>query len=817
MRFSVFCASLIWGLLVSSAVHATDALDGWRIEVGQTRRLLENDLPRASAAAKRLQATLPADATPVDQARLLNLLSRIALSLAQTEQAEKYAQQAMALAKQHGDRVGQAEADLNIVMNAINQGNVDEAGASAAHALEVLEGVDRPDLLGEAMLRTSMMYRRTGRINESVTLSMQQMEIARRVNTPLVLAYAYQGLAITYDQNGLKKESREYYARELEQARAIPSTLLEADALLGMGNTPFGDSRENERLIHQAIAIYRSVGGPFYLSRGLFTLGDFLRHQQRNAEALPLFNESATIYESHANKIGLWWSLWVRSEVQQALGHLTAAQSDAERSQALAKDIGVTLYLAESAKRLSAMAAARGDYRRAYKFSTEAAEIGASASRKSASEHVAELAQRYESDSRQRQLEEINRRNQLQAVELQALEIKQRWLWTLLGAAFVMLVGTVYFLLHLRRSQRSLEALNAQVKRSQYKLQATIDAIPDPLFVLDLDGRYLEVHSLRTDLLVAPAQVLIGKTVHDMLPPDAADVCMSALVEAHEKGASTGKQFELQLPHGKFWFVLSVACKFENSRLEPRFVVISHDVTDRKRIERHLQESQFLLRQLAVRNETAREDERKHLKRELHDELGQNLLALRMGVSVIDIQFGSDNAHLREKTQRLMDMLDSTIKVVRNVVTALRPSALDLGIVAALEWLVDEYEHFGGSGLRCELHVCEAELELDDVCATAIFRIVQESLTNIVRHAHASKVDITLERSETNYLLEVRDNGQGFDPGIRKEKSFGLVSIRERALALGGEVDIDSAPGRSTSVKVHIPIHHVANKALSES
>jgi signal transduction histidine kinase len=223
------------------------------------------------------------------------------------------------------------------------------------------------------------------------------------------------------------------------------------------------------------------------------------------------------------------------------------------------------------------------------------------------------------------------------------------------------------------------------------------------------------------------------------------------------------------------------------------------------------------MRWLASRNERVREDERKHLKRELHDELGQYLLALRLGVSVVDMQFGGGNAPLREKTQRLLEIVDSAIKVVRNVVTSLRPAALDLGIVSALEWLVHEYDRFGGTDMRCELHVCKEDIQLDDARATAIFRIVQESLTNVVRHAHASKVDISLERNEAKYLLEVKDNGRGFEPAIRKEKSFGLLGIRERALALGGEVDISSAPGQGTSIRVSIPIHGAVSSALSES
>lgn len=218
-------------------------------------------------------------------------------------------------------------------------------------------------------------------------------------------------------------------------------------------------------------------------------------------------------------------------------------------------------------------------------------------------------------------------------------------------------------------------------------------------------------------------------------------------------------------------------------------------------------ESQQLLRQLAARNEAVREEERKHLTREIHDELGQYLSALRLGVSVIGLQFGEENPALQEKIQNIVKLVDAMIKVVRNVVSALRPAALDMGIASALEWLVNEFK--ARTGLPCQLHVCEGDLPLDEKRATQVFRIVQESLTNIGRHADATQVDVKITRNETHYFLEVRDNGSGFDPAIRKNKSFGLVGIRERALMLGGDIDIVSAPGSGTAVKVSFPIEGV--------
>jgi len=239
-------------------------------------------------------------------------------------------------------------------------------------------------------------------------------------------------------------------------------------------------------------------------------------------------------------------------------------------------------------------------------------------------------------------------------------------------------------------------------------------------------------------------------------------------------------------------------------------LAIGRNITALKETERQLEESQQLLRQLAAHGETAREEERKTVAREIHDEMGQYLSALRLGVALISLQFGTDHPALEERTQHLISLVDSTIKVVRNVVVSLRPTVLDMGIVSALEWLVDEF--IERSKMPCTLRV-EGDMPLDERCAVALFRIVQESLTNISRHAQASAVEIVLRCGDTRCFLEVRDNGKGFEPGLHNMNAFGLVGIRERTLVLGGEANIVSALGRGTTVKINFPIP----KALAES
>jgi PAS domain S-box-containing protein len=232
-------------------------------------------------------------------------------------------------------------------------------------------------------------------------------------------------------------------------------------------------------------------------------------------------------------------------------------------------------------------------------------------------------------------------------------------------------------------------------------------------------------------------------------------------------------------------------------------LAISRDITSLKETEQHLEESRQIIRRLAEQNEKAREEERKHLAHELHDDLAQCLLALRMRIFLLDMEFGSDTPGLKDKVDGMIDLIDTALKVVRNAVTTLRPAALDLGIVSALEWMVDEFT--AHTGLRCKLRIDSDNIRLSEKAAIAIFRTVQESLNNAARHANAEEVDVAVRQTATDYIIEVTDDGKGFDPAEKKARSFGLVGIQERILMLGGEVDIMSAPHKGTSIRVSIP------------
>ncbi|WP_158936131.1 response regulator [Burkholderia sp. S171] len=228
------------------------------------------------------------------------------------------------------------------------------------------------------------------------------------------------------------------------------------------------------------------------------------------------------------------------------------------------------------------------------------------------------------------------------------------------------------------------------------------------------------------------------------------------------------------------------------------------DITERKSIEHELLESREQLRELSAYMEAIREEERKRIAMEIHDELGQLLTALKMDVSLLKMRLANDS-DAAKKVDDMRELVEKTIWMVRNVASHLRPAALNFGIVSALEWLVEDFGR--RKGLSCQLWINGREPALDDAHATAVFRIVQASLTNVARHAGASRVDVTLTNTETTLDLYVSDDGCGFDPAAaRKGYSYGLLGMSERARLIGGSLRIDSSPETGTVVSIHVPL-----------
>ena len=231
------------------------------------------------------------------------------------------------------------------------------------------------------------------------------------------------------------------------------------------------------------------------------------------------------------------------------------------------------------------------------------------------------------------------------------------------------------------------------------------------------------------------------------------------------------------------------------------------DISTRKQAEEDLRQSRRQLRELASYLESAREKERIRIAREIHDKLGQALTAVKMELHWCVQRLPKDDPSLVKRGRKLLGLIDENVHLVQRISSELRPGLLDnLGLSAAIEWQAGQFRD--RMGVKCDFISEPEDIVLDQTRSTAIFRIFQETCTNIGRHANATRVEIVLKETPEEIELRVTDNGRGIaDEEISNPKSFGLMGIRERALSLGGEVEILGARDKGTTVRVRIPKH----------
>jgi signal transduction histidine kinase len=229
---------------------------------------------------------------------------------------------------------------------------------------------------------------------------------------------------------------------------------------------------------------------------------------------------------------------------------------------------------------------------------------------------------------------------------------------------------------------------------------------------------------------------------------------------------------------------------------------IMTNITDSKNEHAELMASRARLAELTAHIEQVKEQERTRIAREIHDDLGGNLTAIKMALAMLASRLPTEAA-LTDKAAYLDGLVDRTIDAVHRISLDLRPPTLDLGIVAALEWQALEFEK--QAGIACVFRSPNKDIELDPDHAAALFRIFQEALTNIAKHAAATRVTVTLRCERRHLLLSIRDNGRGILPADRlKPQSFGLRGMSERARALGGTLALSAAPGGGTMVAIKI-------------
>ena len=345
-----------------------------------------------------------------------------------------------------------------------------------------------------------------------------------------------------------------------------------------------------------------------------------------------------------------------------------------------------------------------------------------------------------------------------------------------------------------------------QAENEQHRLAARLtgllDSAMDGIITIDADQRIVLFNRAAEKIFGWQAAEVMGKKLELLLPPRYRGSHAAHVRQFGATGVTSRRMGDGTLLSGVRRGGEEFPMDASISQLETPeghlFTVILRDVTERVSAQQELAA-------MAAQASAVREEEKSRVARELHDELAQSLTALKMDAIWLKDNLRRDPEAAADKLGAMLRMLDDSVASTRRIAADLRPLVLDdLGLVAAVDWLVQGFMQ--RTGVACELEADE-DMELGEPYATAVFRIVQESLANVAKHAHAANVKVALERTSDAVILDVRDDGVGFDPAApRHPGSLGLAGLRERASLALGRVDIDSRPGGGTRVHARIPV-----------
>lgn len=361
-------------------------------------------------------------------------------------------------------------------------------------------------------------------------------------------------------------------------------------------------------------------------------------------------------------------------------------------------------------------------------------------------------------------------------------------------------VGVLWFMAALLvRRKRAEEALHETGER----LRLFVEHAPAAIAMFDGNMNYIAASNRWFSDYGVKDRNIIGRSHYEVfpdLPERWRDIHRRCLAGAVEKSEA---EPWIRVDGSTEWVQWEIRPWRKSDDAIGGLIIFSEVITQRKQAEEALRESEARLR-MSV--QSAQEAERLRIARELHDELGQLLTGLKMEMSGMAHKLRRDQSGLHEPVAATLNLLDSCIFSVRKIATELRPGLLDaLGLAAAIEWQVEEFQ--ARTGVSCSLTLPREKLALPDDQATALFRILQEALTNIARHAQAKHAEVRLAVASGRLVLEVLDDGRGIRPDDRaKARSLGIVGMRERALLLGGEVEVTGSPGSGTTVRASVPV-----------
>ena len=344
-----------------------------------------------------------------------------------------------------------------------------------------------------------------------------------------------------------------------------------------------------------------------------------------------------------------------------------------------------------------------------------------------------------------------------------------------------------------------------ELRASEQKYKLLFESNPLPMWMLTLpDYRFIDVNSVALLQYGYTKEEFLKLSPMDFRPPKDLKK-LKALTSTEFRGVHHAGIWRHKKKDGTIIYV-DIVTHDINHKGQMRRLVLANNITERHAAEEKLKESYEAIRTLTGYLQNVREQERLNISREIHDELGQLLTVLKMDVSWLNKKIGGENSMVKEKLSEILNLVDTTVRSIRRIASELRPTLLDdLGLYAAMEWHLEEFER--RSGIRRELVIPENELALSDSLKIGIFRIFQESLTNVARHSEAKNVNVSLLQKDNQLILTIRDNGIGFEEGpMATKKTLGLLGMKERSMMMGGVYNITSARGAGTTVTVIIPL-----------
>jgi PAS domain S-box-containing protein len=396
---------------------------------------------------------------------------------------------------------------------------------------------------------------------------------------------------------------------------------------------------------------------------------------------------------------------------------------------------------------------------------------------------------------------------------IMGVEIHSAYVQTLRGINFVTTTSIVLYLV-LRRTLRRRRLAEEASRLSQQRFESVALATTDAIWDFNLDTKVIWWSDGVQKLFGYPAEDISSKVEWwlERVHPEDRDTVVEAIRKAAESGGrGWAGEYRFRRKDGSYAMVWDRGYVVCDAAGKPaRFVGGISDISERRMAERALENSRRQLRALTARLQAGREEERAVVAREIHDDLGQMLTALKLNIDWLERKLGEPGSQtalnpLLERVVESGELVENAIGSVQRIATELRPPVLDhLGLVEALQQETLRFKE--RSGIACEVTLPDTPVSLSKETSTAVFRVFQETLTNVLRHAQATSVGISFEASGTELVLQIEDNGKGIQlDAIADTRSLGLLGMSERASALGGHVAVAPIAPHGTRVTMRLP------------